>query len=108
MEDMSFHPCSFLALLVVCLLIIIILLIQNYVDEKRLMATPSIKKDEAVMTAYANIKINASPAEVFNAITSFEKYGSGHSQYKWEDSMGTIPSVGATGMYSVRNLPSFE
>ncbi|RAL62430.1 hypothetical protein DID88_004996 [Monilinia fructigena] len=64
------------------------------------MATPSISKNDAVLTAYASVRINASADEVFGVITSFEKYGSGYSQYKWDDHRDKMPIVGAKGLYS--------
>ncbi|KAB8302820.1 hypothetical protein EYC80_006164 [Monilinia laxa] len=76
------------------------------------MATPSISKSDAVLTAYASVRINASADEVFGVITSFEKYGSGYSQYKWDDHRDKMPIVGAKGLYSFqveeiqdRNIP---
>lgn len=105
MTDMSLYICSFLAFLIICLLLIIVLLIQNYIDEKSLIATPSITKEEAVFTAYASVKINASADDVFHIITSFEKYGSGNSQYKWDNDQDKLPIVGARGFYSVRCSP---
>ncbi|APA07037.1 predicted protein [Sclerotinia sclerotiorum 1980 UF-70] len=102
MTGISFYIFSFQALFILCLLVIIVLLIQNYVDEKRLIATPSIRKDEAILTAYASIKINASADQVFDAITSFERYGSGFSQYKWDNGQDKMPVVGARGLYSFR------
>ncbi|KAF7867392.1 hypothetical protein EAF04_005475 [Stromatinia cepivora] len=102
MMEIPFYIFSFLSLFIICLLVIIVLLIQNYVDEKRLIATPSIRKDEAILTAYASIKISASADEVFDAITSFERYGSGFSQYKWDNGQDKVPIVGARGLYSFR------
>lgn len=104
--DIPLYTCLSLAFLVICLLLIIVLLIQNHVDKKQIMATPSIRKDEAVLTAYASVRINASADEVFGVITSFEKYGSGYSQYKWDDHRGKTPIVGAKGLYSVRRFPT--
>ncbi|ESZ92175.1 hypothetical protein SBOR_7432 [Sclerotinia borealis F-4128] len=63
------------------------------------MATPSIRKDDAILTAYASIIINASAEEVFGTISSSEEYGSGYFQYKWDDNQ---PIVGARGIYSFR------
>lgn len=102
MMDMSSYLISFLAFLIVCLLFIIVLLIRNHVDEKSLIATPSINKDEAILTAYASVKINAPADDVFRVITSFKKYGSGYSQYEFEHDQEKLPTVGARGIYSVR------
>ncbi|TEY50425.1 hypothetical protein BOTCAL_0276g00050 [Botryotinia calthae] len=102
MMDMSSYLLSFLAFLIVCLLFIIVLLIRNHVDEKSLIATPSINKDEAILTAYASVKINASADDVFRVITSFKKYGSGYSQYEFEHDQERLPTVGARGIYSFR------
>ncbi|KAI9650157.1 hypothetical protein NHQ30_000170 [Ciborinia camelliae] len=106
MIDMSHYICSFLIVLIICLLLIIVLLIQNYVDEKRLITTPFIGKDEAILTAYASVKINSSADDVFSTIISFEKYGSGYSQYTWEDGQGKPPIVGARGLFLVRRFPA--
>ncbi|KAF7958508.1 hypothetical protein EAE96_002051 [Botrytis aclada] len=102
MKDMSSYLFWFLAFLIICLLFIIVLLIQNHVDEKSLIATPSINKDDAVLTAYASVKINASADDVFRVITSFQKYGSGYSQYEFELDQEKMPAVGARGMYTFR------
>lgn len=78
------------------------LLIQNHVDEKSLIATPSIKKDDAIFTTYASVKINAPADDVFRVITSSKKYGSGYSQYQFEHDQEKLPVVGAKGICSVR------
>ncbi|KAF7915752.1 hypothetical protein BELL_0074g00070 [Botrytis elliptica] len=102
MMDMSVYLFWFLIFLIICLLFIIVLLIQNHVDEKSLIATPSIKKDDAIFTAYASVKINASADDVFRVITSSKKYGSGYSQYQFEHDQEKLPVVGAKGIYSFR------
>ncbi|KAF7913771.1 uncharacterized protein EAF01_000177 [Botrytis porri] len=102
MMDLSSYLVWFLVFLIICLLFIIVLLVQNYVDEKSLIATPSIKKDDAVFTTYASVKINASADDVFRVITSFKKYGNGYSQYEFEHDQEKLPVVGAMGMYTFR------
>ncbi|QSZ28639.1 hypothetical protein DSL72_003138 [Monilinia vaccinii-corymbosi] len=66
------------------------------------MATPSLRKDKAVLSTYASVRINASADEVFGVITSFEKYESGYSQYRWDGDQDKMPIVGARGLYSFR------
>ncbi|TGO28974.1 hypothetical protein BPAE_0020g00190 [Botrytis paeoniae] len=102
MMDMSVYLFYFLTFLIICLLFIIVLLIQNHVDEKSLLATPSISKDDAILTTYASVKINASADDVFRVITSFKKYGNGYSQYEFEHDQEKMPAVGARGMYTSR------
>ncbi|PQE20776.1 hypothetical protein CJF30_00002080 [Rutstroemia sp. NJR-2017a BBW] len=99
MADLTYYIYASLILLIICLLVIIVLLIQNSVDEKRLKATPSISKQDAISTAFASIKINASADEVFNVISSFKHYGSGHAQYTWGTSSEKHPTVGSKGLY---------
>jgi hypothetical protein len=101
MADLTYYIYASLILLIICLLVIIVLLVQNSVDEKRLKATPSISKQDAIATAFASIKINASADEVFGVISSFKHYGSGYAQYTWGTSSEKHPTVGSRGIYKV-------
>ncbi|KAM3086530.1 hypothetical protein ACMFMF_000478 [Clarireedia jacksonii] len=101
MADPTYYIYAFLILPIICLLVIIVLLVQNSVDENRLKATPSISRQDAIVTAFASIKINASADEVFDVISSFEHYGTRLAQYTWEASSGKHPTVGSKGLYKV-------
>jgi hypothetical protein len=84
-----------------------IAIIQNSVDERSIIATPNIPRENGVITAFASIKIKASADEVFEFIMKFKDCSaqSGFSQHRWKSvTADGVPMVGSTGSYKVRNF----
>lgn len=85
-------------------LLFVIAMIQNLVDEDRLIATPNIPRENAVLSAFASIKIKGSADEVFGVIKSYKGYPewSPFHDYKWKDvTVDGVPRVGSPGSFMV-------
>jgi hypothetical protein len=85
-------------------LLFVIAIIQNSVDEDRLIATPSIRQEDAVLTAFASTKIKGSADEVFDVVKKYKGYSdwSPFHDYKWNDvTMDGVPRVGSAGVFTV-------
>jgi hypothetical protein len=88
-------------------LLFLVAIVQNSVDENSIIATPSIPRENGVMSSFTSIKIRASVEEVFAVMASFKDYSSGtpFASYKWKDKTDDgVPIVGSTGSFRVRYL----
>jgi len=93
-----------LAALVIAVLFVIAI-IQNSVDEKSIIPTPSIPREHAVMTSISSIKIKASVDDVFAVVASFKDYSpeTPFSTFEWKKKTADgVPMVGSTGTFRVR------
>ena len=93
--------------IVIVTILFLIAALQNSVDDRSLLATPSITKDRAVLTAFASTKINAPVDEVWAAVTNFKasSKGSSFSEYQWKGvTADDTPRIGCTGTFKVRRL----
>lgn len=79
--------------------------IRNSVDEKSIIATPSIPLDRAVVTASSGTtRIKASVGDVFDFISKFKDPGQNllFTRFKWEDvDDNGVPLPGSIGKYYV-------
>ena len=85
-------------------LLFVVAWIQNSVNESRLLATPSIPKENAVLTSFASARISAPADDVFKAMLSYKDYSkwSCFSQYKWQETTEDgAPLVGSKGLFKV-------
>lgn len=83
-------------------ILFLIAVIQNSVDDSRLLATPSIAKKDGILTSFARTKINASVDEVYSVLTNFKDYSSWNShisEHKWEN----VTLGGGNASYSSRD-----
>lgn len=88
-------------------LLSLIVWIQNSINESRLLPTPTIPKENAVLTSFASARINAPVDEVFAVLLNYKDYlkWSCFSQYKWQEvTEDGAPRVGSTGSFKVRSL----
>ena len=93
-----------LAALVIALLFLIAI-VQNSVDDKSIIPTPSIPREHAIMTSVSSIKIKASVDDVFAVVASFKDYSPGtpFSTFNWKNKTADgVPMVGSTGTFRVR------
>jgi hypothetical protein len=92
------------AAFVIISIFFLIAFIQNSVDESRLLATPTIPAQNAVLTSFASTKIYATADEVFNVLLNYKDYHkwSSASEYKWKDvTADGVPLTGSTGIFKV-------
>lgn len=85
MEPMTGY-CIIAAFLILVVFFIIAFL-DGTIDERTILATPNLPKDEATFTAFANVRINASANEVWDAVIGFQDYPRWHTVIKectWE------------------------
>jgi hypothetical protein len=85
----------------------LVAIVQNSVDESRIIATPNIPRENGVLTSSASIKIKASAEEVWTVITNFKDYSTwtSFSEYKWKEvTADGVPMVGSTGSFKVSLL----
>jgi len=85
----------------------LVAIVQNSVDESRIIATPNIPRENGVLTSSASIKIKASAEEVWAVITNFKDYSTwtSFSEYKWKEvTADGVPMVGSTGSFKVSLL----
>lgn len=78
--------------------------IRNSVDDSRLIATPTISKENAIFTSFGSARINAPPAEVFAVLMNHKDYSkwSRFSDHKWQDvNADGAPFVGSEGSFKV-------
>jgi hypothetical protein len=101
MASTGVYLCAAVAFILIAILFLIAA-IQNSVDEKNLMATPTIPKANAVLTSFASTKIKATEDEVFAVITDFKDYtwSSSFTDYKFDNQQ--IPQAGSKGTFKVR------
>lgn len=88
-------------LLIICIVLLVIY-VQNSVDEARLIRTPNIPFENAVLTSMASVRIRAPPGEVFAVISRFKDPSdtSPISGYKWQETdLDGVPEVGSKGTY---------
>ena len=82
--------------------------LDGEIDERTLLATPSISKSDASFTSFATIRINASAEDVWAAVLAFQDYPGWNSVLKkstWaETTADGVPFVGSKGTIRV----SFE
>jgi hypothetical protein len=100
---------SIAAVLIASLFLIAI--IQNSVDESRIIATPNIPREHGVLTSFVSVKIKASVEEVFDVLTKFKDYSTWttFSEFKWIDvTADGVPMVGSTGSCKVREFEGYE
>ena len=92
-----------LAALVIAVLFLIAI-VQNSVDDKSIIPTPSIPRERAVMTSVSTIKIKASVDDVFAVVASFKDYSpETFSTFDWKTKTADgVPMVGSTGTFRVR------
>jgi hypothetical protein len=89
---------------ILIVLLFLVAWIQNSVNENRLLATPSIPKENGVFTTFASARIAAPADEVFKVMLNYKDYSkwSCFSQYKWrETTEDGAPLVGSTGSFKV-------
>jgi hypothetical protein len=89
---------------ILIVLLFLVAWIQNSVSESRLLATPSIPKENAVLTSFASARISAPADDVFKAMLSYKDYSkwSCFSQYTWQETTEDgAPSVGSKGSFKV-------
>ncbi|KUJ22334.1 uncharacterized protein LY89DRAFT_575707 [Mollisia scopiformis] len=85
-------------------LLLLVAIIQNSVDNDRLIATPSIPLKNAVLTAFASTKVKGSADEVFSVVQNYKGYSdwSPFHEYKWKDvSLDGVPRVGSMGTFKL-------
>lgn len=83
-------------------LFLLIKIIKNSMDSSTVIATPSIPREDAILTSSASTTIKGSPDEVFSTLLQFNS-SSAWSQYKWEDvDVDGVPVVGSPGTFKVR------
>lgn len=85
-------------------LLFVIAMIQNSVDEERLIATPSIRRENAVLTTFASIKVKGNADEVFAVVGKYKGYSdcAPFHDYKWKEvTMDGVPRVGSRGTFTV-------
>lgn len=85
-------------------LLFLIAMIQNSVDDDRLIATPNIRRESAVMTSFASTKIKGNADEVFAVVKNYKGYSdwSPFHDYEWEDvSVDGVPRFGSLGTFKV-------
>lgn len=83
----------------------LIAIVQNSVDEKNIIATPNIPRENGILTSFASIKIKASVEEAFAVMASFKDYSTEtpFSTFKWKNvTADGVPMVGSTGSFNVR------
>ncbi|KAE9381641.1 hypothetical protein N431DRAFT_321990 [Stipitochalara longipes BDJ] len=96
----TFFWAGFAALAIALLFLIAI--IQNSVDEKTIIPTPSIPQENGVMSSFASTKIKASVEEVFAVMASFKDYSTRtpFSAFNWKNKTADgVPMVGSTGSF---------
>jgi hypothetical protein len=83
----------------------LIAIVQNSVDEKDIIATPNIPRENGILTSFASIKIRASAEEVFAVIAGFKDFPTEtpFSGFSWKNvTADGVPMVGSTGSFHVR------
>ncbi len=83
----------------------LIAIVQHSVDEKNIIATPNIPRENGILTSFASIKIKASVEEAFAVMASFKDYSTEtpFSTFKWKNvTADGVPMVGSTGSFNVR------
>jgi hypothetical protein len=83
----------------------LIAIVQNCVDDGRILATPTIPVNNGILTSFASIRINATTEEVFQTLMSFKDYSkwSSFSEHQWEKTTDDgIPLLGSKGTLKVR------
>jgi len=96
-----------IATVVIVTIIFLIAALQNSVDDKTLLATPTIPRGKAVLTSFASTRINATVDEVWTAIVNFKECSkwSPFSEHKWNEvGADGAPLTGCTGTFKVRLL----
>ena len=83
------------------LVAILIATVRNYVDDKNLVATPTIPKANAVLTSFASTKIKATEDDVFAVIANFkdQAWSSSFTDYKFDNQQ--VPQTGSKGTFKV-------
>lgn len=90
-----------LACFTVVIFLFILAFFDTLIDEKKILATPTISKKKAVFTALASTKINAKAQDVFDVLLDFKNYGKWNThtpQCHWDKVMADgVPLVGTKG-----------
>lgn len=93
---------------VLIVLLFLVAWIQSSIKDNRVLATPSIPKENAVLTAFASARIGAPADDVFKVLLDFKGYSkwSCFSEYKWQDTaQDGAPHVGSQGSFKVNLDP---
>jgi len=86
-------------------ILFLVAIVQNSVDERSVIATPNIPRENGILTSFVSIKIKASAEEVFAVMASFKDYSTEtpFSAFNWENvTADGVPMVGSTGTFKVR------
>lgn len=89
---------------ILIVLLFLVAWIQNSVNESRLLATPGIPKENAVLTSFASARISATADEVFKVMLNYKDYSkwSCFSEYTWKETTEDgAPLVGSKGKFKV-------
>lgn len=105
-DSMAHHSLRYfiLACFVIIIFLFILAFLDTLVDERKILATPTISKKKAVFTALASTKINARAQDVFNVLLDFKRYGkwNTHTIYEWNSvTADGSPLVGTKGKVKV-------
>jgi len=99
-----------IALMVIAILFLIAI-VQNSVDERSIIATPTIPRQNGVVSSFASSSIKATSDEVFRVILNFKDYStwSPFSEYKWKNvTADGVPMTGSPGSFKVRLLEDLD
>lgn len=100
---------------IVCFFIVAVLslvaFIQGSVNDARLLGTPAIPIQKAIVTSFGTATIQARTDELFKVLTRFEEYPrwSSYTNYQWEKAtvdVNGVPRVGSRGTLEVRYTKS--
>ena len=107
MSNPNFNLTYFIIAVVAIAILFAIALLQNAVDEKSIIATPSIPQENAILTRFASMKIKAPPEKVFEIMSTFKDFSKTltFSQHKWDGvEEDGVPMMGSKGTTRVSTM----
>lgn len=106
-DDPRFNLTYFIIACIAIAILFAFALLQNAVDEKSIIATPNIPRENGILTRFASMKMKAPPEKVFEVLSTFKDYSKTltFSQHKW-DEVGEdgAPEQGSKGTTKVSNI----